>query len=297
LNPAFAKVKGEVKKMQDDLKTQKTEEVIQKEECVAELRQLEVDMAASTNDKGDAEQKIEDMKNAIATLDEEVKNLQADVSATKVSIKKASEDREGENKEFQSVVNDQRATQAVLQKAVDRLKEFYDKKALIQTSSKTSRRPVGANAMRQLDGFLQESQMPPGGGFQPYEKKGGAGGVVGMIQDLVDDSAKLEAEAVADEKAAQSEYETMVNDSNAAIDADSKEIANKVAEKAERDGERAQGERDREAAVKDLLSLGELGQTTHGKCDFLLKNFDSRQNSLGSEIEALGQSMAMLSGA
>merc|ERR1719473_1113615 len=295
LNPAFAAVK--VKKMQDDLKAQKQQEVKENDACIDEVRKLEVDMTASTNDKEDAEQKIEDLKNTISSLDAKVVELQDQIGATKVAIKKASEDREQENKEFQSVVTDQRATQAVLKKAVDRLKEFYDRKALLQKSSKSHRNP-GSRAMKTLDGFLQEGkQTPPGGGFQPYTKKGGAGGVMGMIQDLIDDSAKLEAEAVADEKAAQAEYETMVNDSNASIDADTTEISNTVAEKAKLDGEKSNEEGSRSAAVKDLLALGELGQTTHNKCDFLLKNFDARQQSLGSEIEALGQSMGMLSGA
>merc|ERR1719262_850980 len=142
LNPAFAKVKTEVKRMQDDLKAQKDEEVKQNDACIAELRQLDVEMTASTNAKEDAEQKIAGLQNSIATLDAEVEALQANIGATKVAIKKASEDREGENKEFQSVVNDQRATQAVLQKAVDRLKEFYDRKAFIQKSAVTRRSPA-----------------------------------------------------------------------------------------------------------------------------------------------------------
>merc|ERR1719326_874806 len=103
LNPAFAKVKTEVKKMQDDLKLQKDEEVKQNDACIAELRQLDVDMTASTNAKEDAEQKIADLDNAVATLNAEVEALQANIGASKVAIKKAGEDRENENKEFQSV--------------------------------------------------------------------------------------------------------------------------------------------------------------------------------------------------
>merc|ERR1719198_445300 len=132
--------------------------------------------------------------------------------------------------------------------------------------------------MKRLDGFLQGAkQMPPGGGFQTYKKKGGAGGVMGMIQDLNDESAELEKEAVAAEKEEQTSYETMVADANASVQADTQEIANKVAEKGELEGELVNTEGDLKAATDNLLRLGELGQTIHKKCDFLVKNYDARQ--------------------
>merc|ERR1719460_709041 len=103
--------------------------------------------------------------------------------------------------------------------------------------------------MRLLDGFLQtEKQMPPGGGFEPYKKKGGAGGVMGMIQDLIDDSAKLEAEAVQAEKEAQAGYEAFINDSNDSIAADTAEIANKQEEKGEKEGQKTQAQASADAA-------------------------------------------------
>ena len=48
-----------------------------------------------------------------------------------MQIKRASEDRELENKEFQQTVADQRATQGILKKALDRLKVVY---GFVQTS-------------------------------------------------------------------------------------------------------------------------------------------------------------------
>ena len=56
--------------------------------------------------------------------------------------KRASEDREKENKEFQATVAVQRATQAILTKALDRLKEFHDKKAhIVNRDAKTKDQP------------------------------------------------------------------------------------------------------------------------------------------------------------
>merc|ERR1719421_1091580 len=75
-------------------------------------------------------------------------------------LKRAGEDREKENADFQTTVADQRATQALLQKALDVLKGVYAKKELMQIRSRQE--PAGP---------------PPPPGFKKYEKSGGAGGV------------------------------------------------------------------------------------------------------------------------
>ena len=52
-----------------------------------------------------------------------------------MQLKRAGEDRELENKDFQSVVADQRETQKLLEAALAKLKGFYDK-AFVQTGTK-----------------------------------------------------------------------------------------------------------------------------------------------------------------
>merc|ERR1719311_422494 len=129
----------------------------------------------------------------IKQLEEEIAALKKQVAETEIAIKKASETREAENAEFQTTVADQRATQAILAKALKKLKSFYDKAAAA---------------------LLQ--QTPPVQ-FNSYKKNAGAGPVMGMIEQIVEDSKKLESEAVAAEKQAQSDYEGFVKDSNSLI--------------------------------------------------------------------------------
>merc|ERR1719502_823924 len=118
-----------------------------------------------------------------------------------------------------------------------------------------------------------------------------------MIEDLVADSAELEKEVVQAEKEAQASYETFIADSNASVAADTTEIANLTAEKGKKDGEKTDAQASADAALKELVTLGELGGTIHKKCDFLMQNFGARQDALAAEMTALDQSMAMLSGA
>merc|ERR1719389_192710 len=105
---------------------------------------------------------------------------------------KAEENREKENKAFQDTVMDQRATQQLVAKALKKLKAFYDKKAAA---------------------LLEAEQAPPPS-FAPYKKAGGAGGVVGMMEMIIDEAKQEEADAVADETEAQASYEAFVKDSS-----------------------------------------------------------------------------------
>merc|ERR1719343_860027 len=57
----------------------------------------------------------------------EIKDAKGQIETAQVEIKKAGAQREAENAEFQQIVSDQRATQAILHKALAKLKDFYEK--------------------------------------------------------------------------------------------------------------------------------------------------------------------------
>merc|ERR1740130_346593 len=124
---------------------------------------------------------------------------------------RAGEDREKQNKEFQTTVADQRATQKLLTQAMNVLKGFYAKKAaaaLLQTAQ-----PAGP---------------PPPPGFDSYKKNAAAGGVMGMIQQIINDAKSMEAETIRAEEDSQKAYEEFVKDTNASTEAKSKEMVNKT---------------------------------------------------------------------
>merc|ERR1719160_2383071 len=221
--------------------------------------------------KTDLETKIADDTTLIETLDEEIATLEGEIADTKKEMTKASGMREAANHEFQVTIQDQRATQAILKKALDRLKSFYAA-ALVQTN-----------------------QTPPTQGT--YEKNKGGGGVMDMIQTLIEESAELEADAMKAEADAQAAYESFMKDSTASNDAAMKTMTNKAESKAKADADRTQASNDLKATITDLLTLGEYNQEMHKKCDFLVKNFDLRQQSRVQEMEALAQAKAIFQGA
>merc|ERR1740123_1608216 len=101
-----------------DLKDQQQEEVAAKANCVKELDHNEKATYAKQTEKQDLEGQLETLASAISRLEDETKTGKQQLAETAAGIKRASEAREKENTEFQTVVADQRATQAILKKAL-----------------------------------------------------------------------------------------------------------------------------------------------------------------------------------
>merc|ERR1719235_1429305 len=275
---AFTKVKAQIDAMIQELLKEKADEIKHKDFCVEAFNENRRITEDKTREKKDAEETIEDLTMVIDELTKSIKTLKAEIAEMLFQKKRAGEDREIENKEFQEVVADQRATKKLLTQALEVLKGFYDKKAaLMQKSSK-------------------HKQEPPVS-FKPYKKNASSGGVMGMIQTIIDDAQAAENEAIVSESDAQKAYETFVKDTNAAVDQKTKEITVKTEAKAKASDDKTKEEEVLSAVMSDLEGLAAEKADLHGECDFILKNFEIRQSARDGEIEALKMVKAILSGA
>jgi len=211
--------------------------------------------------------KIDASAKEIATLDAEIKDAQ-------IQIKRAGEDREAENKEYQATVTDQRETQKVLARALQVLQAFYSKP----------------------EELLQQGPPPPGG-FKAYKKKYASGGVMAMLQKIMSEAAGMEKETLQAEQDSQAAYETFVKDTNSVISEKQRQITDEVASKASNEGDRTQANTDLAAAMTELEELANYAGEVHSSCDYILNNFEARQTARAQEIAALTQAKAILSGA
>merc|ERR1719421_263206 len=204
---SFTKIKEAMDKMVADLKKEQEEEVKFKSYCEKELNANEKQTFEKTDQKEDLEALIAKLDKLMKKLAEEIAAANAQIAETETAILKASQVREGENAEFQVIVADQRATQDILNKALARLKDFYK------------------NA--QGGALVQTSQEPPVK-FNAFKTNAGASPVIGMIEQIIEDSKALETEATAGETEAQSTYEKFVKDSNDVIQNLSDSVASKT---------------------------------------------------------------------
>merc|ERR550537_2076130 len=115
---AFTRVKKAIDDMIAQLLKEKADEIKHKDFCVDEFNQNLVETERKDREKSDLMAKIEDLKMTIETLTKEIAALKAENAEMEVQLKRAGENREKENKEFQLTVADQRATQKLLQAAL-----------------------------------------------------------------------------------------------------------------------------------------------------------------------------------
>merc|ERR1719379_2351592 len=83
--------------------------------------------------KGDQTVQIDDLASTIQTLGDEIVAAKTQIADMQMNLQRASEARLKENTDFQKTVADQKATQEILAKALDKLATFYDKEGFVQT--------------------------------------------------------------------------------------------------------------------------------------------------------------------
>jgi len=272
---AFAQVKKAIDDMVASLKTEQSQEVKKKAYCTAELGENEKQTYKTGRLVEDLKDKVAELADTIQKLEDGIAAAKAEIARLAVEVKKASEARQKENLEFQSEVMDQRAVQTILKKVIDRLTQVFKKREGVVA--------------------LQDAQTPPVQ-FEPYKQHQGGSKVVALISTIVEDSAAVEKEAMAAEQAAQKAYESFVNDSTACTKSLQEAIASKTKAKAAAAEEKADVASRLASAQGVLEDLAEQLADLHAECDFLLMNFDIRQDARLKEIEALRQAKGYLSG-
>merc|ERR1719203_570585 len=268
---AFTRVKKAIDDMVADLLEEKAQEIKHRDFCIAEFNENQAQTVKKDRLKEDLLAEIEDLEQTIKELTDALNTLKSEIAEMQLQMKHAGEDREKENAEFQVTIADQRATQKILKSALSVLEGFYGKAAFIE-------------------------QDPPAG-FEEYKKNENSGGVMGMIQEIINDAKAMEAETIRSEEDAQKAYEDFVKETNASIEEKSKDIVNKSEDKAKAEDDLVKAKENKESVMVELEQLSNYNAELHSSCDFIMKNFDLRQTARDEEVEALSQAKAILSGA
>jgi len=270
---AFTKVKKAIDDMVNQLVKEKADEIKHRDFCIEEFNTNQMQTEKKQRQDAELKEKEQDLEIRLKELTSKLETLKSEISEMQVQLKRAGQDREVQNNEFQKTVAEQRQTKKLLQAALSVLEGFYGKQT-----------------------FVQEGQEPPAG-FEEYKKNEASGGVMAMIQQIMDDTKAVESEAIRSEQDAQEAYEDFVKETNASIKAKSEEIVNKSDEKAAAESDSVETKEEIQGVNKEVDQLEQYKVELHGSCDFVMKNFDLRQTARDEELEALKQAKAILSGA
>merc|ERR1719488_69897 len=213
-----------------------------------------------------------------------------------VQLKRAGDDRVLAYEEFQRTIQDQRATQAILNKVMKRLEKVYEApppEGANATNATEGEAPAEAPAAFLQRGLAHHKQMPSFGAYSQNEE---GGGVVGLIAEIIREASSLEAEATVAEQGAQNDYQAFVAETSKSIAAANRSISAKSDEKADLEEAIVAAKKDRTDSTNKLMDLGKYEMQLHTSCDYVMQNFEMRQTARQEEMDGLAQAKAILHG-
>jgi len=271
---SFTRVKKALNDQIAELLKEKADEIKHKDFCVAELDKNKKQTALKSGERTVLIEFGKKCNLTITTLKKvTIKDVEDEIAELLKQLKIAGEDREKANQEFHVTISDQKATQALLKKALAFLDTVYGKQnaALVQ-------------------------QEPPAG-FDSYKQNKHSGGVMGMMQQIINDAKALEDEAIRSEEDAQKAYEDLVRETNKSLEAKRKQLVDLKDKVAKEEEECHEYHKEIDSVGVELEQLDNALIALHESCDFVLRNFDVRQQARDEEIQALRQAVSILSGA
>merc|ERR1719456_1422862 len=278
---SFTKVKIAMDKMVTELQAQQKAEYAKWETCKKDIDSTEDNIWNGKVEKRDLAAKHKDLSNTLEVLKKDIEDLKTETAEAEVSLKQAGEQRKADNQLFQQSVADQRATIAILNMALKRLKAFYEPKA----------------ALHQVRLHANPPPKPSGPEAVGYSKSGSSGGVMQLLSMIIEDAGRTVDEMNADEQKSQADYSDYVAATTSSIEANREAIAEKEKQLAQANGEKSETEEAQLANQESLDSLAELLQGHHNQCDYIIKYFDIRQQSRAEEMDSIEEAKAILSGA
>jgi hypothetical protein len=313
----FAKIVTLIDELVVTLKKEQDDDDHKKEYCAVQFDGADDKKKLLERSVSDLEAVLEESKEGVATLTQEIKDLTASVTALDKAVADATEQRKAENVDYKDLMTSNTAAKELILFAKNRLNKFYNpalhKAAPERELSEGDRIYVneggdiptvapGGIANTGIAAFVQLKHevvpAPPPATAAAYTKKSGeSGGVMAMMDLLVQDLDKEMTTAETEEKNGKAEYESTMADSADKRRQDSKTLTDKVAAKADLEGSIEVSTQEKKNTVKELMGTTKYIASLHAECDWLLQYFDVRKQARSDEIDSLGKAKAVLSGA
>lgn len=271
-------------------------EVLDKEQASDEERQTycETKLRRAANAKSTKQREVEDATSIIATFQNEldtvkgqIGSLQARMEELDQQVAKTTSARQAERAAFEKSRDTNNAAMELLEIAEKRLRRYYAASLVQRSKANTSL----SSKVRSM------SQSAPEADLSYQKQGGGALRVLELFHVLKADVQKQTSMLVSEDAIGQSEYENLVKNSNQKKMADNRSLGSKQAAKAELEADLQRSREGLRSSNQVLTALDEEIRNLHQQCDFLLKNFDLREDARRAEKRSLTRAQAVLQAA
>jgi hypothetical protein len=222
---------------------------------------------------------IDELEASIAKLTEEITELTNSIAENDAAVAKATELRNAEKAKNAETMSDAQEAQTAVAEAITVLKEFYSK-------------------AEKATAFVQKrAKQPEIFDDEPYTGMGDEnGGVVGMMEVIESDFARLEAETSAAEATGQKEYDSFMHDSEVDKTKKSGDIEHKTAKKQDQSQTVVLKKEDLEGTQKELNAALAYYDKLKPSCVDSDVNYEDRVARRKEEIESLQEALKILNG-
>jgi len=191
------KVKKMIKELIVRLMEEAAEETEKQGWCTTELTGNELTRTQKSKHVLKLHATIDQLRTSVVKLAEDIADLTTEVNEIDQAVAEAMKIRGEEKKKNKVTVKEAQEAQRAVSTAMQVLQDFYahaeEANALVQENARPEAPPIFDAPYRGL--------------------QAGAGGIVGMIEVIASDFARLEAETVANEVASQKEHQKFLDDS------------------------------------------------------------------------------------
>jgi len=276
----FGKVKTMIRDLINKLMEEASEEAEHKGWCDTELAENEQVRTTRTSAVETLRSEIDELQASIAKTAEEITALTKQVAENDQAVASQTSIRQEEKAKNEATIKDSQEAQTAVSRALTVLQEFYEKAgeatALVQRKAK---------------------QDPPGTFDQPYQGQGAeGGGVLGMLEVVQSDFARLESETSANEATAQADYERFMTDSSLDKVAKTKDIEHKQSKRGREEQELVETNNDLTSTQKELDAAVKYFEQLKPSCLDQGTSFEEREARRKEEVESLQEALKILNG-
>jgi len=272
----FKKILKMIKDMITKLTEEANEEAEHKGWCDTELSTNEQTRKEKTAAVETLHAQIDQLEASIRKAGDEITELNKEVAESDAAVAKATSVREEEKAKNTVCIKDAQDAQTAVASALSVLKEFQAKAG-------------------DATAFMQ--QKAPEVFDEPYKGMGGeSGGVVGMIEVIQSDFARLEAETSSAEAEGQKSYDQFMSDSSSDKAAKSKDIEHKTGKKQNDEQSLQEAKTDLDGTQKELDAALQYYEKLKPSCVDAGESYEDRVARRKEEIESLQEALRILNG-
>jgi len=279
----FGKVKKMIKDLIVKLMEEANAEADQHAYCETELATNKQTREIKTSEVEEITAELESQNALFEKLTTEITELSDEVAEIKAQQNEATKNRAAEKKTNDATVADAKVAQAAVEKATTVLKEFYSSVA------------AGSALLQDTAGLKQE--MSQAASLDPYKgQQAGSGGIMGMLEVILSDFARLQTETESSESSAAAAYEKFMNESNEDVAVKETEIEHKSNKKDTCSETISELKKSLKLTQSELDKALEYYESLKAECVDTQVSYEERVRMREEEIQSLQEALKVLAG-